>query len=275
MTLPFGLDPASTPVLGSYTDGEQKQASLTTQWYGLDRGGASEATGESGTGESGTAPILVITAAGRIRSVDSDGVVTYGQDVRVEYGRRDGTVLGSVTPIDIGPSPSWRNLRVPLDEIPPDAEAVRIVATDNDITRGSGSRSPRRGCLGCRRSTRSSGTRRPCCSTGRWGWRSPASARWTTTPASPRYPQWRILPDRVGADATNAWQDDIGGGPLGWTELLLRAETLATYLNHDWARDWGSLEQFTPFDQAAIPGTVTLDTVTRSGLWSPEPMRVD
>ena len=47
VTLPFGLDPASTPVLGSYTDGEQKQASLTTQWYGLDRG-ASE--GRESTG---------------------------------------------------------------------------------------------------------------------------------------------------------------------------------------------------------------------------------
>ncbi|NEW48365.1 arabinosyltransferase C-terminal domain-containing protein, partial [Nocardia cyriacigeorgica] len=34
-------------------------------------------------------------------------------------------------------------------------------------------------------------------------------------------PRWRILPDRVGSDASNAWQDNIGGGPLGWTELLL------------------------------------------------------
>ncbi len=28
-------------------------------------------------------------------------------------------------------------------------------------------------------------------------------------------PEYRILPDRVGAQATNAWQDAIGGGPLG------------------------------------------------------------
>ncbi|NEW48400.1 arabinosyltransferase C-terminal domain-containing protein, partial [Nocardia cyriacigeorgica] len=28
-------------------------------------------------------------------------------------------------------------------------------------------------------------------------------------------PRWRILPDRVGSDASNAWQDNIGGGPLG------------------------------------------------------------
>ncbi|NEW48398.1 arabinosyltransferase C-terminal domain-containing protein, partial [Nocardia cyriacigeorgica] len=68
------------------------------------------------------------------RSVDADGVLTYGQDLVLEYGTRapDGsmTVLGAVTPTDIGPFPSWRNLRVPLDEIAPEADAVRIVAND-------------------------------------------------------------------------------------------------------------------------------------------------
>ena len=202
-------------------------------------------------------------------------MVTYGQDLRVEYGRRDGTVLGSVTPIDIGPSPSWRNLRVPLDEIPPDAEAVRIVATDNDITQRqwlaiTPPRVPRLQTL-----DEVVGHEAPVLLDWSVGLAFPCQRPLDHYAGVAEVPQWRILPDRVGADATNAWQDDIGGGPLGWTELLLRAETLATYLNHDWARDWGSLEQFTPFDQAAIPGTVTLDTVTRSGLWSPEPMRVD
>ena len=43
-------------------------------------------------------------------------------------------VRGSVVPLDIGPAPSWRNLRVPLDQLPVGTDAVRLVAADNDIT---------------------------------------------------------------------------------------------------------------------------------------------
>ena len=36
-------------------------------------------------------------------------------------------------------------------------------------------------------------------------------------------PKWRILPDRFGAEANSPVMDYLGGGPLGITELLLRA----------------------------------------------------
>jgi arabinosyltransferase C len=88
-------------------------------------------------------------------------------------------------------------------------------------------------------------------------------------------PEYRILPDRVGADATNAWQDDIGGGPLGWTELLLTAETMPSYLNDDWRRDWGSLEQFAPKEPDAVPAEVKTVETTRSGLWRPDRIRAE
>ncbi|MGV9482212.1 arabinosyltransferase C-terminal domain-containing protein [Gordonia aichiensis] len=71
-------------------------------------------------------------------------------------------------------------------------------------------------------------------------------------------------PDRVGSDASNAWQDDIGGGPLGWTGLLLKAETVPTYLDHDLGRDWGALERFTPY-QPAPPADITVTVVNQSG----------
>ena len=67
--------------------------------------------------------------------------------------------------------------------------------------------------------------------------------------------------------------DSIGGGPLGVTELLLKATTLATYLKNDWYRDWGSLQRFTPYDADAQPAQLRLSTATRSGLWSPAPLR--
>ena len=37
-------------------------------------------------------------------------------------------------------------------------------------------------------------------------------------------PKWRILPDRFGAEANSPVMDYLGGGPLGITELLLRAD---------------------------------------------------
>ena len=87
-------------------------------------------------------------------------------------------------------------------------------------------------------------------------------------------PEYRILPDRVGTDATNAWQDDIGGGPLGWTELLLTAETMPTYLNDAWRTDWGSLERFASREPDAVPAEVSASTTTRTGLWRPDRIRV-
>ncbi|NBW45979.1 MAG: hypothetical protein EBR45_10540, partial [Betaproteobacteria bacterium] len=33
------------------------------------------------------------------------------------------------------------------------------------------------------------------------------------------------------------------GGLLGISDLLLRAHVMATYLSHDWGRDWGWLGQ--------------------------------
>ncbi|CRK51254.1 hypothetical protein RHCRD62_20693 [Rhodococcus sp. RD6.2] len=46
-------------------------------------------------------------------------------------------------------------------------------------------------------------------------------------------PECRISPDRPLAVMTGLWQDHYGGGPLGWTQLLLGARTIPSYLAHD------------------------------------------
>ena len=67
-------------------------------------------------------------------------------------------------------------------------------------------------------------------------------------------PKWRNLPDRFGAEANSPVMDNVGGGPLGITELLLRATTVPTYLKYDWFRDWGELQRLTPYyPNAACP----------------------
>ncbi|WP_324194899.1 arabinosyltransferase domain-containing protein [Nocardia cyriacigeorgica] len=270
VALPFGLDPARTPVLGSYQEDDQKQAELTTQWYRLDLSDSRR--------DDPALRVLTITAAGRIRSVDADGVLTYGQDLVLEYGTRaaDGTmtVLGAVTPTDIGPAPSWRNLRVPLDQLPAEVNAVRLVATDNDITQRqwlaiTPPRLPRLATLDS-----VVGHTDPVLLDWHVGLAFPCQRPFDHRYGVAEVPRWRILPDRVGSDASNAWQDDIGGGPLGWTELLLQAKTVPTYLNDDWGRDWGSLEQFTPYDPNAVPAELNVTTVTRSGLAEDSPIRI-
>ncbi|MEU4345278.1 arabinosyltransferase domain-containing protein [Nocardia sp. NPDC023852] len=270
VALPFGLDPAKTPVLGSYQEGEQQQAGLTTQWYRLDLTDSMR--------NDPAYQVLSITAAGRIRTVDADGVLTYGQELHLEYGVRgaDGEVrtLGSIDPLDIGPAPSWRNLRVPLDRLPAEVNAVRLVAVDNDITQKQwlAVTPPRLPKLARLNSV--VGSQEPVLLDWHVGLAFPCQRPFNHKDGVAEIPGWRILPDRVGSDASNAWQDDIGGGPLGWTGLLLKSQTIPSYLGHDWARDWGSLEKFTPYDPNARPATVNVTVDTRTGLATDDPIRV-
>ncbi|QCQ94059.1 arabinosyltransferase [Rhodococcus sp. SGAir0479] len=264
VSLPFGLDAATTPVLGSYRSGAQQAAELTTGWYGLPE-------------RSDDAPILTIAAAGRIHSVDADGIVTDGQLLEVEYGTRtaDGNVdvRGRIAPIDIGPAPSWRNLRVPLDQLPADANAVRLVASDTGLAPDqwlavTPPRVPHMQTL-----QTVVGSSAPVLLDWSVGLAFPCQRPFDHHDGVAEVPEYRVLPDRVGAVATNAWQDAIGGGPLGWTSLLLNAQTIPTYLADDWRRDWGSLERFTPIVPSAQPATVDVEQTNRSGLWSPGPIR--
>ena len=64
------------------------------------------------------------------------------------------------------------------------------------------------------------------------------------------------------------------GGLLGISDVLLRAHVMATYLSHDWGRDWGSLRKFdTILD--ATPARLDLGTATRSGWWKPGEIRIN
>ncbi|NLE81954.1 MAG: arabinosyltransferase, partial [Rhodococcus sp.] len=265
VALPFGLDPAGVPVLGSYQQGRQETAALTTGWYALPE-------------RSTDTPLLTIAAAGRIHSVDSDGVVTPGARLQVEYGRTeqngDVTVLGVAAPIDIGPAPSWRNLRVPLDQMAGDADSVRLIAADNNLDPAqwlavTPPRVPKTETL-----QSVVGSQAPVLLDWAVGLAFPCQRPFDHRYGVAEVPEYRVLPDRGGAEATNAWQDRFGGGPLGWTNQLLQARTLATYLSDDWDRDWGSLEQYTPLDPAATPAQLGTEEVTRSGTWTPGPIRL-
>ncbi|MGV0554598.1 arabinosyltransferase C-terminal domain-containing protein, partial [Mycobacterium kansasii] len=122
--LPFGLDPARTPVMGSYGE-NTLAATATSAWYQL-------------PARTPDRPLVVVSAAGAIWSYKEDGTFTYGQSLKLQWGvtRPDGTTqpLAEVQPIDIGPQPAWRNLRFPLAWAPPEANVARIVAYDPNLS---------------------------------------------------------------------------------------------------------------------------------------------
>jgi arabinosyltransferase C len=248
--LPYNLDPARTPVLGSWRSGTQQPAVLRSAWYQL------PPRGQAG-------PLLVVSAAGRF---DPGEVV-------VQWANDKGEPAGGIGFADVGAAPAWRNLRAPLAAIPRDATRVRLVATDDDLNpqHWIAITPPRIPELRTLQDV--VGSQDPVLLDWLVGMAFPCQRPFGHQNGVVEVPKWRILPDRFGAEANSPVMDNLGGGPLGITELLLRATTVPTYLKDDWFRDWGALQQLTPYYPNAQPARLDLGSATRSGLWSPAPLR--
>ncbi len=248
--LPYGLDPARTPVMGSWRAGTQQPATLRSAWYRLpprDQAG----------------PLLVVSAAGRFDP----------GEVSVQWANDKGEPAGGVGFADVGAAPAWRNLRAPMAAIPRDATQVRLVATDEDLNplHWIAITPPRIPQLRTLQDV--VGSQDPVLLDWLVGMAFPCQRPFGHQYGVVEVPKWRILPDRFGAEANSPVMDNVGGGPLGITELLLRPTTLPTYLKDDWFRDWGALQQLTPYYRNAQQARLDLGSATRSGLWSPAPLR--
>ncbi|OAH59894.1 arabinosyltransferase [Dietzia cinnamea] len=249
--LPFGLDPARVPVLGSHQTGAQFNAETTTDWYPLpDR--------------SDENPLITIAVAG-----------SFAPDaLRVEYATGGGTeAAGSVLPLDIGPAPAWRNLRVPVDTLPEDTTAIRLVVRDldPDPSRWIAFTPPRMPELVTMQEL--VGDTRPVLPDWAVAFHVPCLRPFDEYAGIHELPEYRVLPDRgLAVSSTNTWQSWDGGGPLGFIELLLEGETVPTYLEHDWDRDWGSLVRYSPLVPEAREATVDHGEAVRSGLWNGGPL---
>jgi arabinosyltransferase C len=252
--LPYNLNPARTPVMGSWRAGTQQPAVLRSAWYRL------PPRDEAG-------PLLVVSAAGRFDP--GEVVVQWASDEQAAKGQP----AGAVGFADVGSAPAWRNLRAPLAAIPRDATQVRIVATDDDLNpqHWIAVTSPRIPQLRTLQDV--VGSQDPVLLDWLVGMAFPCQRPFGHQYGVVEVPKWRILPDRFGAEANSPVMDNLGGGPLGITELLLRPTTVPTYLKDDWFRDWGALQQLTPYYPNAQPARLDLGSATRSGLWSPAPLR--
>ena len=263
--LPYQLDPARVPMAGSYTDNAQQESLLTSAWYELP------------PNDDGH-PLVVVTAAGTIAGNSILNNHTDGQTVELEFGRPgpNGTPVaaGRVEPFDLGPAPSWRNLRYPRSAIPAEATAVRIVAQDKSLSIGDwvAVTPPRVPQL--RTVQEYVGSTNPVLMDWAVGLAFPCQQPMLHANGVTEVPKFRITPDYTAKKQdTDTWEDGRNGGLLGITDLLLRQCVMATYLSHDWGRDWGSLRKFDTIVDAT-PATLDLGTATRSGLWKPGRIRI-
>ena len=261
--LPFGLSPRTTPILGTY--GSPGGAGhLVSAWYQMPRRTADR-------------PLITMSVAGQVEYLDDLSVTHKGQTVRVEYGRveADGSVtpVGQRVPMDTDYAPEWRNLRFPLDQAPPRATVVRVVADDTSAVPDQWV------AITPPRMSKTVGL------TDLVGKTDPVLLDWSVAlafpcqrPARARYgvletPLWRIAPDRIGEEINSQrWMAGDYGGPLGIIENELSPTVLPSYLRNDWARDWGSLMRLEPLVPQRT-ADLTISTDTHHGLWSPGPMR--
>lgn len=249
--LPFGLDPARTPVMGSYGE-NNLAATATSAWYQLP---------PDWQPRQAESPLVVISASGAIWSYKEDGDFVYGQQLTLQWGvtRPDGTtepVAGvgghhpngrpsEVYPIDLGPQPAWRNLRFPLAWAPPEANVARIVAYDPNLSSEqwfafTPPRVPQLESL-----QELIGSQTPVLMDIATAANFPCQRPFAEHLGIAELPQYRILPDhKQTAVSSNLWQSRSTGGPFLFTQGLLWTSTIPTYLNGDWNRDWGSVEQY-------------------------------
>ncbi len=238
--LPFGLDPARTPVMGSYAEAGSDQASAaakaTSSWYQLPP-------------RSPDRPLVTVAAAGAIWYYDEEGEFNYGQSLKLQYGehRPDGSYrpLTEVQPIDVFSQFAWRNLRFPLSAAPPEANVVRIVADDPNLSveQWFGFTPPRVPVL--QTAQEFLGTQTPVlmdiATAANFPCQHPAGQHLGVA----QLPQYRILPNtKQVVISSNQWLAARGGGPFLYIQALLTTATVPTYLRDDWYRDWGSIERY-------------------------------
>jgi arabinosyltransferase A len=264
--LPFGLDPARTPVIGSYGENSQA-ATATSAWYQMPP-------------RTPDRPLVVVAAAGAIWSYKEDHDFSYGQSLRLQWGakRSDGSVapLGLMFPIDIGPQPAWRNLRFPLSWAPPEADVARIVAYDPNLSEDqwfafTPPRVPVTQTL-----QKVLGSQQPILMDIATAANFPCQRPFSEHLGVAELPDYRIQPDHKQTSASsNLWQASKSGGPFLFTQALQWTATIPTYLNGDWYRDWGQVEQYHrwfPLDTA--PNAEIQQGVTTVYGWSrPGPIR--
>jgi arabinosyltransferase A len=258
--LPFGLDPARTPVMGSYGE-NAVAAKATSAWYQLpDR--------------SPDRPLVTVAAAGAVWFFDEEGEFHYGQSLKLEWGlhRPDGSyqALSKSDPIDVFAQFAWRNLRFPLSGAPPEANVARIVADDPNLSdeQWFAFTPPRAPVL--QTASAFLGAQTPVLMDIATAAHFPCQRPFSEHLGVAELPEYRVLPNmKQVVVSSNQWQAADDGGPFLFIQALLTTATVPTYLRDDWYRDWGSIERYIRVVSAAqAPDAAVEQGTTRVFGWS-------
>ena len=270
MHLPFNLDYTKVPVLGSYNSAQRGTSEVTTQWYNLP-----EQPGEN-------TPVLSVSAAGDIYHHDVNDVEQEGMELTLEYGTIDAnnkvSNTGELELRDVGATPKWSNLRIGLDEIPEEANVVRLVAVDDSTDEDSWlaftpPRVPELTSLG-----------------SEFDSSIPGLIDWSTAFQFPcqrtfdhfagvtEIPEYRILPDAPAQNSLTDFQSFSGGGAMATAEAVNYSYEIPSYLDGDWARDWGAIQKYELRTNSAgiTPDAADIDyeEITRTGWWQNSEMKI-
>lgn len=258
--LPFGLDPKTTPVMGSYKE-NTLAAKATSAWYELPP-------------RSPDRPLVTVAAAGAIWYYDQEGEFHYGQSLKLQWGVRqaDGTftALDKVYPIDTQEQLAWRNLRFELRAAPPEANVARIVADDPNLSSEQwfGFTPPRAPIL--QTASEFLGDQTPVLMDIASAAHFPCQRPFSEHLGIAEVPEYRIRPNlKQVVVSSNMWQSARSGGPFLFIQALLSTTTVPTYLRDDYYRDWGEIERYirrVPASQA--PNAVVEEGSKRVFGWS-------
>lgn len=258
--LPFGLNPKTTPVMGSFKE-NTLAAKATSAWYDLPP-------------RSPDRPLVTVAAAGAIWYYDDEGEFHYGQSLKLQWGvrRPDGgfQALDKVQPIDTLEQLAWRNLRFPLAWAPPEANVARIVADDPNLSieQWFGFTPPRVPVL--KTVSEFLGTQTPVLMDIATAAQFPCQRPFAQHLGVAEVPQYRILPNlKQVVTSSNMWQSARAGGPFLFIQALLSTTTVPTYLRDDWYRDWGAIERYVRVVPAAqAPNAALVEGSRQASGWS-------
>jgi len=254
---PSGLGGAEIPIWSSFSPDSPGTGNLRTTWYALPV-----------AARQGRAPV-VISVAGKL-SPTTPLVAEFAY--RTERGFR------VVDQIPIGGratagGPGWRDYRLGLTGRAAGADAVRLIATDADVTDEgwlafSAPRVPVLSSL-----TDLVAPTPPVFLDWPVGFVHPCVRPFAIRDGIAEVPQYRLLPNKMLADDSKTWSSAEAGGPIGWLQILATQQEVPTYLKENWDTDWGKLMVIQPRVPDAEAPTLTTGSAVRPGWWSPGPLR--
>lgn len=129
-----------------------------------------------------------------------------------------------------------------MNAVPAEASAMRIVARDDNLAADQWLALTPPRATKLRTLQEVVGSAVPVLLDLSVGSQFPCQRQMTVRNGIAEIPRWRIVPDQTTTNSkSKTWQSAVDGGILTTADALTTADTVASYLENDWYRDWGGL----------------------------------